>query len=124
MKMTQDKGNARYVINAHAPGQVTINHSVYTNSLVVSPERLIPEWRPRSMGELESGDLDVILEDAPEIVLLGTGSRQCFPTAEIMKRFAEAGIGCEVMDNAAACRTYTVLMAERRRVVAALLLDD
>lgn len=124
MKMTEDKGNARFVINAHEPGQVTINHSVYRSSLIVGPERLIPEWRPRSMDELESGDIDVILQDTPEIVLLGTGSKQRFPPPEILMRFAEAGIGCEVMDNAAACRTYTVLMAERRRVVAALLLDD
>lgn len=124
MKMTQDKGNARYVINAHAPGQVTINHSIYTSSLVVSPERLVPEWRPRSIDELASGDIDVILDEAPEIVLLGTGSMQRFPTSDILMRFGEAGVGCEVMDNAAACRTYTVLMAERRRVIAALLLDD
>lgn len=124
MKMTEDKGDARYIINAHAPGQVTINQQVYTSSLVVGPQRLVAQWRPRSMEELESGDIDVILEDAPDIVLLGTGSRQRFPAHEVLRRFAEAGVGCEVMDNAAACRTYTVLMAERRRVVAALLQDD
>ncbi|MEJ2655026.1 MAG: hypothetical protein P8Z69_06930 [Acidihalobacter sp.] len=72
--MSEDKGNARYVINAHAPGRVTINHSVYTRSLVIGPQRLVAEWRPRNLDE--------------------------------------------------ACRTYTVLMAEQRRVVAALLLAD
>ncbi|MEJ2631193.1 MAG: Mth938-like domain-containing protein [Acidihalobacter sp.] len=124
MKMTEDKGNARYVINAHAPGRVTINHSVYTRSLVIGPQRLVAEWRPRNLDELESEDIDVVLEGAPDIVLLGTGNRQRFPATEILRRFAEAGVGCEVMDNAAACRTYTVLMAEQRRVIAALLLAD
>lgn len=124
MKMTEDKGEARYIINAHEPGQVTINHSVYTRSLIVSPEQLIESWRPRSMDELQSEDVEVILAAGPEIVLLGTGNRQRFPATQILRRFLEAGVGCEVMDNAAACRTYTVLMAERRRVAAALLLQD
>lgn len=124
MKMTEDRSEARYIINAHAPGQVTINHAVYTHSLIVSPERLVTDWRPRNIQALAPGDLELILEQAPEIVLLGSGSRQHFPPYTVLRRFAEAGVGCEVMDNAAACRTYSVLMAERRRVVAALLLED
>lgn len=124
MKMTEDKGDARYVINAHAPGQVTINHSVYTRSLIVTPERLVSDWRPQNLNELEDSDIDAILAQTPEIVLLGTGLRQRFPDSAVLRRFSVSGIGCEVMDNAAACRTYTVLMAERRLVAAALLLGD
>ncbi|APZ43436.1 Mth938-like domain-containing protein [Acidihalobacter ferrooxydans] len=124
MKLTEDKAGARYLINAHEPGRVTINHVVHTRSLIVGPERLVVEWRPRNMAELRLDDIDEVLIDAPEIVLLGTGNRQQFPNAEILGRFAAAGIGCEVMDNAAACRTYTVLTSERRRVIAALLLGD
>lgn len=121
MKMTEDKGEARYIINAYAPGQVTVNHHAYSNSLIVSPEQLVTDWRPRTVAELENGDIEAILACEPEVVLLGTGERQQFPPPAFLRHFALSGIGCEVMDNAAACRTYTVLMAERRRVVAALL---
>jgi uncharacterized protein len=56
-------------------------------------------------------------------VLLGTGARQRFPAPRLLRPLIEAGIGCEVMDLAAACRTYTILVAEGRRVAAALLIE-
>ena len=56
------------------------------------------------------------------IVLLGTGLRQRFPTAAILARFLTRGVGVEVMDNAAAARTFNVLAAEGRRAVAAFML--
>jgi len=56
-------------------------------------------------------------------VLLGTGRRLRFPAAELSAPLVQAGIGLEVMDLRAACRTYNVLVAENRRVAAALLFD-
>jgi uncharacterized protein len=58
----------------------------------------------------------------PEVVLLGTGPRQHFPEASFAARFLRANVGFEVMDTGAACRTFNVLVAEQRRVVAVLLL--
>jgi uncharacterized protein len=58
----------------------------------------------------------------PEIVLLGTGRRQQFPHPRLTQALLEQGVGVEVMDTAAACRTYNVIMLEGRRVAAALLL--
>ena len=57
----------------------------------------------------------------PEIVLLGTGPRQIFPAASFRAQFLSAGIGIEVMDTGAACRTFNVLVSEQRRVVALLM---
>ena len=56
-----------------------------------------------------------------EIVLLGTGARQRFPHPRLTAELAKAGIGVEVMDLQAACRTYNILVAEERKVAAALL---
>ena len=63
-----------------------------------------------------------LLELSPEVVLLGTGDCQRMPPAELYAAFAARGIGLEVMDNRAACRTYNVLLGEYREVAVALML--
>jgi len=57
-----------------------------------------------------------------EIVLPGTGAQLRFPRPEILRPLLEAGVGVEVMDVQAACRTYNILVSEERKVAAALLL--
>ena len=58
----------------------------------------------------------------PEIVLLGTGDRQRFPRPKLTRALLARGVGVEVMDTSAACRTYNIIMMEDRRVAAALLM--
>jgi uncharacterized protein len=65
-----------------------------------------------------AADLDPVLAQTPELVVLGTGAVQVFPPAEVMAACLTRGIGIEVMDNAAAARTFNVLAGEGRRVVA------
>ena len=60
----------------------------------------------------------------PQFLLLGTGAKQIFPPADVVKAFADAGIGLDAMDTGAACRTYNILLAEKRSVTAALLAVD
>src|SRR5712672_2868747 len=74
----------------------------------------------RSMEDLAALDPSRILSQGPELVLLGTGPRQIFPAASFRAQFLSAGIGFEVMDTGAACRTFNVLVAEQRPVVALL----
>ena len=64
------------------------------------------------------GDLDALLALEPELLVLGTGATQKFPPAVVMATCLQQGIGIEVMTNAAAARTYSVLASEGRRVVA------
>ena len=66
--------------------------------------------------------MDILLELAPEIVLLGSGNSLLWPDAAIVAPLAEAGIGYEIMNTAAACRTYNILVGDGRRVAAALLM--
>ena len=85
-----------------------------------SAERLIDDWRPQTLEELREEDLDAVFALQPEIVVLGSGSRQRFPETQLLAAILARGIGCEVMDTGAACRTYNVLVSESRRAVAAL----
>ena len=123
MKIHLEGRTGGNVIRAYAPGQITVNQDVYTNSLVVTPDRIVADWGPRSVTDLTAVDFETIGALEPEVVLLGTGARLTFPAAELTRPLMIARIGFEVMDTGAACRTYNVLMNEGRRVVAALLLE-
>jgi uncharacterized protein len=73
---------------------------------------------------LAEAHFEVIAGLEPEIVLLGTGGRQRFPRPSLLRSLLARGVGVEIMDTAAACRTYNIIMLEGRRVAAALLLAD
>lgn len=80
-------------------------------------------WRASHLASLVPDDFAAVMEerDAIAFLLLGCGRVFEVPTESVRKAFAEAGIGLEPMDTGAACRTYNVLLAEGRRVAAALL---
>lgn len=122
MKVTLDNTGNLNVIRAYVPGAITINQTVYTHSVVVTPERLIDDWQPRAMSELTAAHIETIAALAPEVVLLGTGAQLRFPNPALLRPLVQAQIGYEVMDTGAACRTYNVLMGEGRRVAAMLLI--
>ncbi len=80
------------------------------------------DWDVENFEALKTTHFQQLCKLRPEVVLLGTGQKIRFPTSELLAPLINIGIGVEVMDTAAACRTYTILMAEGRQVVAALLL--
>lgn len=94
----------------------------FSRSFVLAPDAAIDDWRPRSVDELTPADLEPMLALNPELLLLGSGPTQRFPAAAIMAACLIRGIGIEVMNNAAAARTFNVLASEGRRVVAGFLL--
>jgi uncharacterized protein len=110
-----------HVIRGYAPGELRINEDTLRTSVVVSRKTLDP-WQPQLLAEVDVSHFDTILALGPEIVLLGTGARARFPDAKIAARVMGAGAGFEVMDTAAACRTFNILIGEEREVVAALLM--
>jgi uncharacterized protein len=101
---------------------IGVNDRSLANSFYLSPDALVEDWRPRSIAELQPDDLSGPLALEPEVILLGTGDRQQFPPAAVLAVCLTRGVGIEVMDNAAAARTFTVLANEGRRVVAAFLI--
>ena len=121
MRFTQDSSSTRNFIRSYAPGEIKINDQTFHHSLIVAPSAIAPGPAIRDAGELTAAHTADILALEPELVLLGTGVRQVFPAAEFGAQFLRAGIGFEVMDTGAACRTFNVLATEQRRVVALLL---
>lgn len=121
MKLILDTPKGNYQIQSYAPGKITINNQVYTHSVVVSNNTLAP-WGPQSFTELKSLDFQSIAEQTPEVVLVGTGEHLELLATRVLELLINKNIGFEIMSTAAACRTFNVLIAEERKVVAALLL--
>ena len=122
MRFSLDADSNRYSIRNYGSGWITVNDQDIRCSVIVTPERLVLDWPPQTFAELDETHFAMIMALEPEIVLLGTGCRQQFPHPRLTQALLAQGIGVEVMDTAAACRTYNVIMLEGRRVAAALLL--
>ncbi len=121
MQLQQDS-NDGLQINAYALGKVQIAGQEYTHSVIVTPERVINAWPPQTFAELKADDFKMIVQESPELILLGTGETLIFPEQEILADVYAAKIGIEIMDTAAACRTFNLLVADGRNVLAALIL--
>jgi uncharacterized protein len=124
MKIHLETGMGQNLIRAYAPGRITINEVVYATSLIVTPNQVVAEWPPATFADLLVGHFEMIVPLQPEVVILGTGARLQFPAPALTRSLVEAGIGLEVMDTGAACRTYNFLMSDGRRVAAALLMIE
>ncbi len=121
MKLELDlNSNNTYQIQRFDLESVTINDKVYLNNIIIMPDYL-NEWAVDSFDGLDVTHFEQLRAVNPEVVLLGTGNNIRFPSNELLIPLINAGIGVEVMDTAAAIRTYMVLSAEGRKVAAALL---
>ena len=121
MKISLDNGTGGTRITAYEAGSIKINNETIETAVIVSATGFAP-WAAESVETLTEELIALALRDSPDILILGTGEQQSFPHPRLMKPVAEAGTGLEVMDTAAACRTYNILMSEDRHVVAALIL--
>ncbi|HSH07799.1 MAG TPA: Mth938-like domain-containing protein [Burkholderiales bacterium] len=110
------------IISGYGDDHVLVNGERHSGSLLVTADVLLP-WDAPCFGALAATHFEAIVALTPDLVLLGTGPRLRFPAATLTQPLARAGIGLEVMDLRAACRTYNVLRAEERRVAAALLFE-
>jgi uncharacterized protein len=109
-------------ITGYGEGYVMVNGQRRESSVVVLADR-VESWPAKSFDALTAEDFSFLRTLDAEIVLLGTGARQRFPHPRLTAALAQAGIGLEVMDVQAACRTYNILVAEERKVAAALLFE-
>lgn len=124
MKLTDEKIGGINLIRSYAVGEVRIGERVIRTSCLVKADQIVSDWRPQTVAELSIADLEMVVAMKPEVVVIGSGPRQQFPAPEIIGAVLAQGIGCEVMDTGAACRTYNILASEGRTVVAALLLKN
>ena len=123
MPLSEDIVTSRHRFTSYGPASVTINEVVYRRSLVLTANDIYSPWAVSSIEDLNPENLAPVLESKPAVVLLGTGEQQRFPDARTFALFGERGIGLEVMDNGALCRTFNILVAEDRAVTAAVILN-
>ncbi|OIZ99755.1 hypothetical protein BEV13_05045 [Rickettsiella grylli] len=123
MELTLDTGKGHYHIRAYGNNFIQINEQKFSQSLVVTPHRLIYPFPPQRCADCNSAHLHTIIELNPSIVVFGS-DENLFPDPHLVNLFYRHNIGLEVMTFAAACRTYTVLMSEERHVAAVLLLTE
>lgn len=114
-------GNIR-IFSAYGPDHVKVNGKRYDHSIVVSPEAVHEDWNVATFDELNETHFSYFLTMQPDVLLLGTGTTQHFPHPRLYRALTDAGISVECMDTSAACRTYNILAAEDRKVVAAIII--
>jgi uncharacterized protein len=110
------------LISAWEPDAVRVGKEWYRSHLILSSQRILSDWTVTAPDRLQANDLSAAIELDPEIILLGTGNHLALPDIDLMAELADQGIGLEIMDTPAACRTYNVLIHESRNVVAALFI--
>jgi uncharacterized protein len=108
--------------NAYGDGYVEVNAVRHETSLVVLPDRPVIEWPVASFEALTADSFALVAAQDPELVVFGSGATLRFVHPRLLRPLIDRGIGVETMDVFAACRTYNILMAEGRRVAAALLI--
>jgi uncharacterized protein len=112
-----------FVRRADAHTVVIVDRS-FSASIILARDKVIDDWSVSDVGAMTPEQVEPIVALEPDVVLLGTGARQRFPSQAVLAAFLQRGVGAEVMDNAAAARTWDILASEGRNVVAAFILCD
>lgn len=110
------------VVTGLGPGWVRVGAQEYRENVVLTANAVTSGWAAAGFDALTEGDFAGLLATQPDVVLLGSGGTIRFPHPALTRALATAGVGLEVMDTAAACRTFNILVAEGRRVTAALII--
>lgn len=122
MALIEHRAEGHHVVRCVSADGVTVDDRIFAASFVLAPDRAVTDFAPTHVDALDDAAIATILSLQPALVLLGTGERQRFPTQAVLGAFLRHGVGVEAMDNAAAARTFNLLAAEGRRVVAVFLL--
>jgi uncharacterized protein len=107
--------------DAHA---VVIGDTPFTRSIILTRDRVLDDWQVADIVRMTPEHVEPIIALKPDVVLLGTGARQQFPSQAVLAAFLQRGVGVEVMDNSAAARTWDILAGEGRNVVAGFILGS
>lgn len=107
-------------IRSVADDGIRIEDRLWLEIVALTPQQVVEDWQSVPLAELTEDDFQKLLELSPELIILGTGAVNVFPPRELTFAFARRGVGLEVMDSAAAARTFNVLAGEGRQVAAVL----
>lgn len=121
MQLTLERPDYEFFLRSADGSRALVNARTLRTSFIIAPDTLIENWLARDAERMAPADLDPLLALTPELVVLGTGANQVFPPAEVMAACLTRGVGIEVMNNAAAARTFNVLAGEGRHVAAGFM---
>ena len=110
------------MFTAHGADHVMVNRERYDHTIVVSAQEVREDWHVADFDALNEIHFKYFLAFQPDVILVGTGAQQRFAHPRLYRALSDRGIGVEFMDTPAACRTYNILVAEDRKVVAAIML--
>ena len=123
MKFTRDQ-TTNVTIHRIESGAITVGNQRLSKNFALTADEVLDDWQACVIEELTEKDFKPLIASAPELILLGTGSKPVFPPRELVFSLARQGIGLEAMDTAAACRTFNILISEGRRVAAVMIVED
>lgn len=124
MKFAEADTSEGYFITSYDESTLQVNGKNFYSSLIISNNELKTDWSPRSIESLSAEDFTAIVDRKPEIVIIGTGNKLIFPQVETYAELIKLGVGVDIMDTGAACRTYNILTSEGRHVVCGLILPE
>ena len=114
--------NDKNKISSYSNGSFTVNSQIFSNSIVISESKLLSEWAVNTFNDIATHHIEEIISYKPEIIIIGTGKSLKLLPEKFNALALSKGIGMEVMDTGAACRSYNLLVDEGRNVIAGLLL--
>ena len=120
MKIVRDNAGAGLLVRSYERGRIRVRDQYYDCPLIIDRPH-VQEWLADNIDTLDLAQLEPPLADRPDVLLLGCGAVRIQPPQRLIADLGARGIGLEVMDSGAACRTYNILACENRSVVAALL---
>jgi uncharacterized protein len=124
MQLNLERPDYAWYLRGAEGDHALVNDRVMRSSFVIAPNTLVEHWPVDDAAAMQPADLDALLALDPELVLLGTGATQVFPPPAVLATCLTRHLGIEVMTNAAAARTYSVLAGEGRRVVAGFVIPS
>jgi uncharacterized protein len=123
MQLHLERPDHEFFLRGADGAHALVNERRIERSFVIAPDALVEDWKVEAVASMRVADLEPLLARGPELVVLGCGEAQAFPPPEVMAACLTRGIGLESMTNAAAARTFNVLAAEGRRVVAGFVIS-
>jgi uncharacterized protein len=124
MKLQADRIEGQNAIARHGDGGVAVNGVEHRASVIVPWHGEVTPWNAPSFDALTEAHFAALAALEPALVIFGSGTKIRFARPALLRALIDRRIGVETMDTAAACRTYNVLLAEGRSVVAALLFES
>jgi len=123
LKFQPDTALGVNTISRLDPGRIVVGATPFAHSIIVPWAGEVLRWDVERFEQLAAAHIEALLALQPELVILGSGRRLRFAAPALVRALIDRRIGYEAMDTAAAARTYNVLAGERRKVVAALILE-